>query len=245
MKKLVCELCGSNNFTKDDDFFTCDYCRTKYTPAQAQKIMIEGAVTVNRSGEVVNLGMLANLALESRDYRLALDYANRILEIDGESALGWFYRTSAIGHFSTVDHFRLEEMIKGFESALGFASEESRAELQERCAVALNEVGQLLMEQTLRQGLMSAVDPWRWEAHYKRCLTLIRAFHMAKTWKPGQVPLRNILRIADTLIVGFRYPSGGTTITGSLKMGTRKLNPASEQEMRVYVEAIRREIQDL
>ena len=46
MKKLQCELCNGTDFTKDGDYFVCDYCRAKYSTQQAQKMIIEGTVEV-------------------------------------------------------------------------------------------------------------------------------------------------------------------------------------------------------
>jgi len=80
MKRLVCELCGGNDFTKGDDgLFVCGYCRTKYTPAQAQSMIVEGTVRVDRSGEVGNLITLASNALASSNNQEAFDFANKVL----------------------------------------------------------------------------------------------------------------------------------------------------------------------
>ena len=61
MKKLVCELCGSNNFTKENGYWICDHCKTKYTSEETIKIMVEGFldVTVDKSDELKNFKKLA------------------------------------------------------------------------------------------------------------------------------------------------------------------------------------------
>lgn len=41
MKALKCELCGSNELVKQDDYFVCQSCGTKYTPEAAQKLIID------------------------------------------------------------------------------------------------------------------------------------------------------------------------------------------------------------
>ena len=46
MKRIVCEMCGSKDFVKDNGFFVCESCGTKYTLEEAKKMMVEGTVEV-------------------------------------------------------------------------------------------------------------------------------------------------------------------------------------------------------
>lgn len=41
MKAIKCELCGSNELVKQDDYFVCQFCGTKYTPEAAKKLIID------------------------------------------------------------------------------------------------------------------------------------------------------------------------------------------------------------
>ena len=44
MKKIQCEVCGSNDISKtDDNVFECQYCGTKYTLEQA-RVLFSGEV---------------------------------------------------------------------------------------------------------------------------------------------------------------------------------------------------------
>lgn len=54
MKKICCELCGSNDFVKDGGMFVCQSCGTKYTLEEAKKLMIEGTVEVTGTVTVDN-----------------------------------------------------------------------------------------------------------------------------------------------------------------------------------------------
>ena len=38
MKKLTCEMCGSNNLIKQDGLFGCQNCGTKYSVEEAKKM---------------------------------------------------------------------------------------------------------------------------------------------------------------------------------------------------------------
>ena len=41
IKAIKCELCGSNELVKQDDYFVCQFCGTKYTPEAAKKLIID------------------------------------------------------------------------------------------------------------------------------------------------------------------------------------------------------------
>jgi len=52
MKRLTCELCGSNDFVKEDGLFVCQSCGTKYSVEEAKKMMVEGTVEVTGSVQI-------------------------------------------------------------------------------------------------------------------------------------------------------------------------------------------------
>ena len=88
MKALVCELCEGNNFIKEDGFFVCQHCGTKYTTEEAKKIMlsIEGSVDVSGSTvkiddttELNNLYQLARRARKEDNGELAGKYYSQII----------------------------------------------------------------------------------------------------------------------------------------------------------------------
>ena len=37
MKRIACEVCGSNQLIKEDGYFQCEYCGTKYSLDEARK----------------------------------------------------------------------------------------------------------------------------------------------------------------------------------------------------------------
>lgn len=41
MKKIVCEMCDSTEFVKEDGLFVCQECGCKYSVAEARKLMVE------------------------------------------------------------------------------------------------------------------------------------------------------------------------------------------------------------
>ena len=85
MKKICCELCGSNDFVKDGGMFVCQSCGTKYTLEEAKKLMIEGTVevtgtvTVDNREKVNNLLVLAQRAKRTNDSKTAAQYYQQLL----------------------------------------------------------------------------------------------------------------------------------------------------------------------
>lgn len=89
MQAMVCEICKSNSFSKLDEFLQCDFCRTKYSVEQAQKLLVEGVVTVDRSAEALNILALAERSLAAGNSEGALQDVKRVLEIDQNIAAAW------------------------------------------------------------------------------------------------------------------------------------------------------------
>ena len=73
MKRLTCEMCGSNDLIKQDGVFVCQSCGCKYSVEEAKKLMIEGPVEVTGKIAIDNKEILSNLlklgwqALEMND----------------------------------------------------------------------------------------------------------------------------------------------------------------------------------
>jgi hypothetical protein len=197
VQKLICELCRSNDFTKDDQgFFVCDYCRTKYTPEQARSMIVEGTVRVDRSGEASSLLTLASTALSGGNMQEALDYANRALEIDPEDPTAWYLRGSAVGWLSTLESLRLREMLHAFEHAVRYAAETERAEVQKWCA-----------QQAANAAVHFASPSWDEAAKRHQSVRSVRERNVARSeeilntlatsyqWHPRPEPLEAYLRV--------------------------------------------------
>lgn len=84
MKKLTCEMCGSNDLIKQDGVFVCQYCGTKYTVEEAKRMMIDGTVDVQGtvkvdvSDKVKNLYEMARRAKDAGDSASAAKYYEMI-----------------------------------------------------------------------------------------------------------------------------------------------------------------------
>ncbi|CAB4932291.1 MAG: hypothetical protein F2842_01605 [Actinobacteria bacterium] len=133
MQRLICELCKSNNFTKDDEgYFVCDYCRTRYTPSQAQSMMVEGTVRLDRSGDVANLTAMSTNALSARNHRECYEYANRVLEIEPANSEAWFLKGTSIG-WQSAEQPRVTELVYAYQRAIEYAHDDETGTITPRC----------------------------------------------------------------------------------------------------------------
>lgn len=81
-RAIVCELCGSNDLVKQDGLYVCQHCRTKYSPEEAKKMMVEiagGTVKIDTSDELKNLYELARRAKEADNTEKAQEYYEQIV----------------------------------------------------------------------------------------------------------------------------------------------------------------------
>ena len=82
MKALVCEMCNSNDLVKQDGFYVCQYCGTKYTVEEAKKLMVEGTVKIDKTDETKNHLLLARRARDDNNSENAEKYYSMVLQED-------------------------------------------------------------------------------------------------------------------------------------------------------------------
>lgn len=92
MKQLVCEMCGSTDLIKQDGVFVCQICGCKYSVEEAKKMMVEGTVEVqgtvslDKSGEYMNLYQMACDAMRDGNFESAYNYSSKALIINSNEA---------------------------------------------------------------------------------------------------------------------------------------------------------------
>ena len=84
MKAMVCEMCGGNEVVKTGGMYVCQYCGTKYDVEEARKLFvtISGPVVVEGVATADNLMERAQEFFDKGDERKALEYVERVLDID-------------------------------------------------------------------------------------------------------------------------------------------------------------------
>jgi hypothetical protein len=217
MDMLVCELCGSNAFTRRDEFYECDYCRTKYTAQDAQK--------------VPNLLALANAAYEGENFPEAYEYANRALEIDAQNAAAWYLKGKAAGWLSTTMDVRLDEMLSAFRRAEDLTPEGEREQLRRDASLVLNDVAVTVYSLSIAQTREFVQVDGTWVAHILRCDEIVSTLEIAYEWGGSRSPLDNIVVVACELIQGIRFTSekGVSSVVF--------LQPGYEAKIRSLIEA--------
>lgn len=84
MNVMTCEMCGSTDLIKQDGFYVCQHCGTKYSVDEARKLL--GVVKIDKTEETTKLLSLARRARESNNSENAEKYYGMVLQ---ESPDNW------------------------------------------------------------------------------------------------------------------------------------------------------------
>ena len=93
MKAIVCEMCGSQDLIKQDGYYVCQNCGTKYDPEEAKKLLVEvsGSVKVDNKEKLDNYYQLARRAIEENNVDDAAKYYSLIKEENPNDWEAHFY----------------------------------------------------------------------------------------------------------------------------------------------------------
>ena len=137
MKALQCEMCGSQDMVKQDGYFVCQHCGTRYSVEEAKKMMVEGTVEVQGTVKVDNSDTIKNylemvkLAVESEDVNTADTYITKILELDSNNFEAWFYRAKITGWGSSIANDKTKTAVVAAKKAISLAPDENKEEVAE------------------------------------------------------------------------------------------------------------------
>lgn len=141
MKAMVCELCGSNEFIKQDGMFVCQHCNTNYTPEEAKKLL--GTVKIDESEKIKNFQTMAENAYDSGNNKEAESYCNKIIEIEPHNTEAWLLKGITSAWQSTLANNRMEELISCSDNA--FKNAKSVEELNNLAERAYSEFYRLTL----------------------------------------------------------------------------------------------------
>ena len=88
MKKMQCEVCGSNEIKKvGDGVFECQSCGVQYSKEEVQKLLVEitGKVKIDHTDEVQNNIKRGNQYEQSGNPAKAKEYYNKALDLDADN----------------------------------------------------------------------------------------------------------------------------------------------------------------
>ena len=156
MKKIVCELCEGTQFQKEDGFFVCQGCGTRYSLAEAKALMqeVEGdapaapaapaaGVPVGNpnQAQIDNMLILATNAKEAGNNQEAENYCNQIIALDATCYRAWFLKGQAAGWQSSIKNQRITEAAHAFAQAYDYAPEDEKENIKDRAVEELKNIG--------------------------------------------------------------------------------------------------------
>ncbi|MDR0911589.1 MAG: TFIIB-type zinc finger domain-containing protein [Methanobrevibacter sp.] len=121
MKKLECEICGSTDIIKEDGLWVCQSCGAKYSTEEAKKMMVEGTVKIDNSSKIQNLKILADRALENKQYDEGYKYYEEILFSEADNYEAIFNMSLCKFYTSKLGNLHLDGVVSSAKSAIDIA----------------------------------------------------------------------------------------------------------------------------
>lgn len=133
MKKLVCELCGSDDIVKQEGCFVCQQCGTKYSIEEAKRMMMEGGdaapgitVKVDNTSFVERYLQNARRAKAKEDWEETEKYYNMVEQNEPTNIEAVFY--SAYGKARTAliseDYYKKEAVFRVLQNTISVISDD-------------------------------------------------------------------------------------------------------------------------
>ena len=133
----ICPQCGGQfEIEKEKEASVCQYCGTpfivekainNYTTTITNNNNFSGATINVSNGNVENLLKMATSAIEAKNGAEALDYANRVLEINPEQSAAWFIKMKSLEDSSTIAAPKVDEVISCGKNAIKYAKDSERS----------------------------------------------------------------------------------------------------------------------
>jgi len=189
-KLAQCPNCGGElQIPEGIDKSKCIYCGSEIIVKEAIKITSDG-LNLNSISE------LAELALDTKDFKEAFKYYNKIIEVDPSNYKVWFGRAISKGYMeSTLDDLKIKEMAKGLEFALKKASDEKKNDLNVKIAKELNDFALFNLKRILNE-FNKNMKLHTFNLFTSRLLGIVDVLDIAFKYNPSdKVILENIIKI--------------------------------------------------
>ena len=171
MKRLSCELCGSNDLVKENGLFVCQYCGVKYTVEDMKKMMVEGTVVIDTTKEQENLTTMLEVALAAKNYDEIYVNSSKLLEKNPDKWEGWYYKALSAGYKTNKDEYKFDESVALFKKAFDVANGDTSAITTIRKAVievikySSSFYEELLMERPIDKAIDSNINAFLKDAY--------------------------------------------------------------------------------
>jgi tetratricopeptide (TPR) repeat protein len=156
--------------------------------------------------DVTNLlGMARTAALAGNNVE-AMEYYNRVLEIDPRCSEAWLGKGKAAGWASTLAVFRMPEVQVAFTNAIGAADDDQKQEVATTAADEMNKLVAMLYG-AARNHLMEYVSLANsWPTYLNQMGQLLAALDQAAVWDPSnRTTFENIEHLCKDNIEGVAY----------------------------------------
>jgi hypothetical protein len=237
-KAARCPNCSGDLQVPDDrDVVKCMYC--------GGDVIVHEAIQAVAGGNARNWLVIAKAALEAHNNSEAYEYYTRVLEVDASNSEAWAGKAEAAGWQSTLNSFRLPEMLTGFQKAIDCAAPEQQTEVRQAAARRIVLVIRSYYS-TARANLREtiALDN-SWEEYLDQCELMLTGLESAHSyWPDNQVILDYLIFVCRDNIQGTFYPDKSGP-DGQVRQRVKRLTPQYESELisklNVYT-AIRRRL---
>lgn len=136
MKQLTCEMCGSTDLVKQDGFFVCQTCGTKYSVEEAKKMMIDGTVDVQGTVKVDNSAFVekclanARRSYDKEDWEEVEKYYNMVEQNDPSNIEAIFFSAYGKARLSMTDDniFKREQICDVFCNSISIIDDNYNVE---------------------------------------------------------------------------------------------------------------------
>ena len=149
MKKITCEMCGQNDLIKEDGYFVCQFCGTKYSIEEAKKLMIEGTVDVQGTVKVDNSAFVekylknAQRALDKEDWEEVEKYYNMVEQNVPDNMEAVFFSSygKAMLSMTDSDYFKRQQKFNVLNKSMEVISDyyETTSENKEEVLRKINQ----------------------------------------------------------------------------------------------------------
>lgn len=194
-----CTECG-NEFRGSEKF--CGECGA---PRAAIGLAVSGRGSVPEPRNIETLMGMARTAELGTNNAEALEYYNRVLEIDPTIADAWLGKGRSASWQSTLAHFRVSEGLIAFQHAIANAGE-NREEVIESAVNEINKIISALYRMSRKHMEEYATLSQTWTSYISQIAQMLDALEQAKNWLPNnKTVLENIVHLTKDNIEGYKY----------------------------------------
>ncbi|WP_260524190.1 tetratricopeptide repeat protein [Serratia sp. PL7] len=153
---------------------------------------------------VDNYLALARSASMAGNHNEAIEYYNKVLEIQPNDFTAWFGKGQAAGWLSSIASFRFGEMLVGFENAIRFSNDDIK--LKKECAEQINEIVTTCYGMCRKHINEFVALPDMWSNYIVQCSEILSAYEEAHNYdESNEIIIRNIITVCEDNISGIAY----------------------------------------